>query len=149
MSLNDEEHPQHGQQKKDARMASTAAAAAGLTGADTSVTLAGDPKQLGPVIHSRLARESGLSVSLLERLASSMPYATADITTSSGGSSSRSRCSSSSHGGLIVKLVRNYRSHPSLLKLPSAMFYGGELQARADPQITDSLLHWQELPNNK
>jgi superfamily I DNA and/or RNA helicase len=109
------------------------------------VTLAGDPKQLGPVIHSRLARDGGLNLSLLERLASSMPYAGADSTTSQDiGCGSRLAAS-----GLIVKLVRNYRSHPSLLQLPSKMFYGGELQACADPELTESMLHWQELPNNK
>eukprot|EP00775_Hariotina_reticulata_P012972 gene12972-13101_t len=117
-------------------------ALAGLTGPDTSVTLAGDPKQLGPVIHSKLAKDGGLSLSLLERLATSMPYAAADTTATvgSGGTSPAT--------GLIMKLVRNYRSHPCLLKLPSQMFYGGELQACAHPELTDSLLHWQELPNN-
>lgn len=117
--------------------------AAGLTGPDTFVTLAGDPKQLGPVIHSKLARDGGLNLSLLERLATSMPYSAADTTATvgSGGASPAM--------GLIVKLVRNYRSHSCLLKLPSQMFYGGELQACARPELTESLLHWQELPNNR
>jgi helicase MOV-10 len=60
-----------------------------------------------------------------------------------GGSSS----SSSSADGLIVKLVRNYRSHPKLLELPSQLFYQGELKACASPDITHTLLHWDKLPN--
>ncbi len=47
----------------------------------------------------------------------------------------------------IMQLVRNYRSHPQLLSLPSRLFYDGKLQACADPIITDSLLGWEELPN--
>lgn len=31
-------------------------------------------------------------------------------------------------------LVRNYRSHRRLLDLPSKLFYGGSLQAAADPR---------------
>lgn len=88
----------------------------GLAGPTTSVVLAGDPKQLGPVIHSSVAKQAGLGVSLLERLTSLPPYA-AVVDGGSGASSG---------DGLIVKLVRNYRSHHSLLRLPSQLFYGGE-----------------------
>lgn len=117
-------------------------ALAGLAGPATSVVLAGDPKQLGPVIHSGVAREAGLGLSLLERLTSMPPYAAVV----EGGSSSSS---SSSADGLIVKLVRNYRSHPKLLELPSQLFYQGELKACASPDITDTLLHWDKLPNKR
>lgn len=34
----------------------------------TNVILAGDPKQLGPIIHSTVAARLGLGLSLLERL---------------------------------------------------------------------------------
>lgn len=60
------------------------------------MVLAGDPKQLGPVIHSRVAGEGGLRLSLLERLASAPPYAAAAERHDAAP-------------GLIVKLVRNYR----------------------------------------
>lgn len=116
----------------------TLCALAGLAGPDTSVVLAGDPKQLGPVVHSKAAKDAGLGLSLLERLTSLPPYsAVVD------GSSS----SSNAAHGLIVKLVKNYRAHPALLQLPSKLFYCGELQACASPEITDSLLHWEGLPN--
>ena len=39
-----------------------------LADKSTNVVLAGDPKQLGPVIRSAIARELGLGKSYLERL---------------------------------------------------------------------------------
>eukprot|EP00878_Enallax_costatus_P003269 GHUV01003472.1.p1 GENE.GHUV01003472.1~~GHUV01003472.1.p1 ORF type:complete len:563 (+),score=190.19 GHUV01003472.1:2226-3914(+) len=123
-------------------------AIAGHIGAETAVVLAGDPKQLGPVIHSRLAREAGLGLSLLERLTSAAPYAAVTGTTAADGSKGNgASADKTSADGLIVKLVRNYRSHPELLKLPSRLFYGGELQACASTDITHSLQHWKRLPN--
>ncbi|KAF6260076.1 hypothetical protein COO60DRAFT_1700525 [Scenedesmus sp. NREL 46B-D3] len=108
-------------------------ALAGLSGSATAVVLAGDPKQLGPVIHSRLrVGEAGLRLSLLERLAGSKPYSAAEQHPTAAA-------------GLIVKLVRNYRSHPELLELPSRLFYGGQLQACASSDVTHTLLHWERL----
>ncbi len=49
----------------------------------------------------------------------------------------------------ITQLVQNYRSHPALLALPNKLFYHNSLQACADPQITDTLLHWEKLPNKE
>lgn len=113
-------------------------AMAGLAGPSTQVVLAGDPKQLGPVIHSGAAKQARLGLSLLARLTSVAPYATVV---------NRDGSSSSSGDGLIVKLVRNYRSHRKLLQLPSELFYQGELHACASSDITDTLLHWDKLPN--
>lgn len=31
----------------------------------------------------------------------------------------------------IVKLVKNYRSHPAILHIPSQLFYSGSLQSQA------------------
>ena len=41
---------------------------AGLAGSNTQLVMAGDPKQLGPVIRSSIATRHGLNTSLLERL---------------------------------------------------------------------------------
>lgn len=49
-------------------------ALAGLAGPETCVVLAGDPMQLGPVVHSSVAKEAGLGVSLMERLLNREPY---------------------------------------------------------------------------
>lgn len=42
--------------------------------------------------------------------------------------------------GSIVKLQKNFRSHPDILRFPNERFYKGELQPHADPSIIDSLL---------
>jgi len=39
-----------------------------MTDKNTNIVLSGDPKQLGPVIQSTIAKEFGLGVSYLERL---------------------------------------------------------------------------------
>ncbi|KAM7269280.1 hypothetical protein ACFE04_024777 [Oxalis oulophora] len=77
---------------------------------ETVVVLAGDPKQLGPVIHSKNAENFGLGKSFLERLFEFDPYKNED------------EC-------YVTKLVRNYRCHPKILDLPSELFYNGELLA--------------------
>lgn len=45
----------------------------------------------------------------------------------------------------IVKLLHNYRSHESILSYPNRTFYSGELEARGDPIITNSLTQFHEL----
>lgn len=44
-----------------------------------------------------------------------------------------------------TRLVRNYRSHRSLLALPSRLFYDGTLRECADARQTSSLERWGEL----
>lgn len=46
----------------------------------------------------------------------------------------------------VTKLVKNYRSHPALLALPSRLFYHKELEVCADPKVVTSLLGWEKLP---
>ncbi|KAI0747144.1 P-loop containing nucleoside triphosphate hydrolase protein [Daedaleopsis nitida] len=83
-----------------------------MSGADTIVVLAGDPKQLGPVIRSSIARDLGLGKSYLERLLEMPLY---NSTTGRGKS--------------FVKLVNNYRSHIAILHYPNEKFYDNELEA--------------------
>ncbi|KAF8018002.1 hypothetical protein BT93_H3028 [Corymbia citriodora subsp. variegata] len=83
---------------------------ANLCGKETVIVLAGDPKQLGPVIHSKDAEARGLGKSFLERLSEHEFYLNEDI-------------------GFVTKLVRNYRCHPAILDLPSKLFYEGKLLA--------------------
>ncbi|XP_053341140.1 RNA helicase Mov10l1 isoform X2 [Clarias gariepinus] len=95
------------------------------------IVLAGDPKQLGPVVKSKLAEAFGLGVSLLERLMATQLYS----------------CTEKGYNPLLVtKLVYNYRSHEVLLELPSRLFYGGELCVRSQRAVVDSLCHWSRLP---
>ncbi|KAJ3047080.1 hypothetical protein HK097_000254 [Rhizophlyctis rosea] len=118
----------------------------------SQVILAGDPKQLGPIIRSRVAKAWGLDKSYLERITDLPVYST---TTSPSLSSTAATpqtdtatqsSSSFKHPHLITKLVANYRSHPAIIDLPNRLFYGGDLLARADQNMRESLCQWQELP---
>ena len=46
----------------------------------------------------------------------------------------------------MMKLVKNFRSHPDILAYPNRLFYRGELQPHGDPVITHSLLAYEGLP---
>ncbi|XP_038054517.1 putative helicase mov-10-B.1 [Patiria miniata] len=98
------------------------------------VVLAGDPKQLGPIIRSPLALEHGLGLSFLERLMTGPePYHRQD---EEPHYDSR----------VLTKLLHNYRSHPAILKLPNQMFYANELEVHADKMARESLCKWEKLP---
>jgi len=45
----------------------------------------------------------------------------------------------------VVKLVKNFRSHDTILSYPNDQFYKNELQSCADPIITNSCLRWDGL----
>ncbi|KAG6517386.1 probable RNA helicase SDE3 [Zingiber officinale] len=94
---------------------------------DTVIVLAGDPKQLGPVIYSRQAENYGLGKSFLDRLFEHKYY---------GGTDEN----------YVIKLVRNYRCHPAILDLPSRLFYNGELIASREDTIS-TMYDYMDLPN--
>ncbi|CAE6500014.1 unnamed protein product [Rhizoctonia solani] len=100
-----------------------------MAGPKANIILSGDPKQLGPVVQSPVARLSGLNDSYLERLMSSPAY---DEVTMRGLS--------------VVKLLQNFRSHGSIISFPNEQFYLNELVARAPENIANSLLTWNGLP---
>ena len=99
-----------------------------LTGARTAILLAGDPRQLGPVVHSRAAAAAGLACSLLERFAEACGHG-------DNASDGRRR---------ITRLTRNYRSHADVLALPSALFYAGALQPCASTDVVALPSAWLE-----
>uniref|UniRef100_A0A4W6DPG2 RNA helicase n=1 Tax=Lates calcarifer TaxID=8187 RepID=A0A4W6DPG2_LATCA len=104
-----------------------------LTPQRCQVVLAGDPKQLGPIITSRIAEKHGMGVSLLERLMRDIDlYKSRDIY----GFNNR----------FVTKLLRNYRSHPAILKIPNELFYKGELQPYAHKKNCSSYCKWERLP---
>ncbi|CDO71156.1 hypothetical protein BN946_scf184845.g26, partial [Trametes cinnabarina] len=96
----------------------------------TQVILSGDPKQLGPVIRSSVARELGLGTSYLERLMDRPVY---DPATKRGLS--------------FIKLVKNFRSHNAILEYPNEQFYDGELEVCGPPATINSLLRSPTLVN--
>lgn len=101
-----------------------------LCGRETVVVLAGDPMQLGPVVYSNHANEFGLGKSYLERLFECELYVTGEES-------------------FITKLLRNYRSHPAILHLPSKLFYKGKLLACREEDMTPSKSSWLSLLPNK
>ncbi|KAG6811022.1 hypothetical protein H0H92_009325 [Tricholoma furcatifolium] len=103
-----------------------------MAGPTTNIVLSGDPKQLGPVLRSRIACQLGLEVSYIERLMQRDVYNLAE-----------------GYGISVVKLVNNFRSHGSILKFPNERFYDGELVPAGGGTKINSYLGWSHLPNPK
>ncbi|XP_061354494.1 probable RNA helicase SDE3 [Gastrolobium bilobum] len=95
---------------------------------ETVLVLAGDPLQLGPVIHSKKADEYGSGKSYMERLFECELYASGDA-------------------NYVTKLIRNYRCHPQILCLPSDLFYDGQLIACRDSSTFMMIAEF--LPNKE
>ncbi|KAG4068951.1 hypothetical protein HA402_005099 [Bradysia odoriphaga] len=89
-----------------------------------NIVLAGDPKQLDAVTKSEWATKLGFSVSWLEQL---FKYPLYGRDTETGKFNSN----------YITHLVKNYRSHPSILHVPNQLFYDGLLEAKATPDVID------------
>ncbi|KAL3936349.1 MAG: hypothetical protein SGBAC_008312 [Bacillariaceae sp.] len=103
----------------------------GNEGAVGQLILAGDPEQLGPISNSDVCRKFGLAMPLMERLAEREVYAR--------------QADGTYPKDLLIKLIRNYRSHPSILKLPNDMFYS-DLQSCGDSTVTTNIINWEHLP---
>ncbi|XP_033943961.1 putative helicase mov-10-B.1 isoform X1 [Pseudochaenichthys georgianus] len=107
---------------------------AGLLDPQTcQLVLAGDPKQLGPILSSVVAEKHGLGVSMLERLMNNIVLYKSHET---HGFNNR----------FVSKLLRNYRSHPAILKIPNELFYAGQLQPYADKATYSAYCDWECLP---
>uniref|UniRef100_A0A452UK02 RNA helicase n=1 Tax=Ursus maritimus TaxID=29073 RepID=A0A452UK02_URSMA len=91
------------------------------------LVLAGDPRQLGPVLRSPLTQKHGLGYSLLERL----------VAPSLGGPRG---------GAEVIFLLLPPRSHPTILDIPNRLYYEGELQACADVVDRERFCRWEGLP---
>ncbi|KAI5610195.1 putative helicase mov-10-B.2, partial [Silurus asotus] len=111
----------------------TIIAIAGLLNAEGGqVVLAGDPRQLGPILRSPYAIKYGLGLSLLQRLMTKNPL--------------YMRTDTGFNSNYVTKLLRNYRSHRAILKTPNEMFYDGELQPCADEYSINFYCNWEHLP---
>ena len=49
----------------------------------------------------------------------------------------------------MVKLLNNYRSHPTIIRYPSERFYDGELEPCGDPSTINSCLDLELLGQSK
>ncbi|KAG8450910.1 hypothetical protein GDO86_003254 [Hymenochirus boettgeri] len=96
------------------------------------LVLAGDQQQLGPVLRSPIAINHGLGISLLERLMTQ--------------NSLYLKKDGIYNPQFVSKLLKNYRSHPSILKVPNELFYDNELQNSANEIITHCYCKWEHLP---
>ncbi|KAL7306878.1 hypothetical protein TKK_0001038 [Trichogramma kaykai] len=83
------------------------------------IVLSGDPRQLGPSIRSKYAQPI-LGRSMMDRLMSMEPYA------------KQQQLHDTYDPRYITKLVRNYRSHPDIIKIPNELYYDNELVACGD-----------------
>uniref|UniRef100_A0A1D1YSN7 RNA helicase n=1 Tax=Anthurium amnicola TaxID=1678845 RepID=A0A1D1YSN7_9ARAE len=102
---------------------------ANLCRRETVIVLAGDPMQLGPVIYSKDAESHGLGKSYLQRLFEYDVY-------------------ENENENYVTKLIRNYRSHPAILELPSKFFYKGELIASKE-EIDCTICKLLDIPNKQ
>jgi len=102
--------------------------------------LAGDPMQLGPVITSELCKKFKMDRSYMERLIKRCPaYKISEDADNSGDHFYLPE--------LVTLLVKNYRSHPDILKLPNEIFYRNQLFPCGDKFVTHSMTKWEHLPN--
>ncbi|XP_077973309.1 putative helicase mov-10-B.1 [Styela clava] len=99
-------------------------AVSGIIKDEGKVVLAGDPKQLGPIIRSRVAKKHGLQTSFLERLMGNPLYE------KQNGKFNEHR---------VTKLLKNYRSHEAIIKISNEEFYDNELEVCADELMRNSL----------
>lgn len=84
----------------------------------TCLIIAGDHKQLGPVLKSKRAEELGLGVSFMERLLKRECY--------------RVDTDTNDYDRTIQTRLRlNFRSHPDIVDLFSGMYYNHSLEAKA------------------
>lgn len=101
----------------------------GLAGYNTRVVLAGDPKQLGPIEMCAPLKIFRLNISLLERIVNMRQVYQIDL-------DERYMC----------MLEYNYRSHPSLIEVPSNLFYKSLLKVASPEGSKSSLSNWKRLP---
>eukprot|EP00038_Savillea_parva_P009873 m.186395 g.186395 ORF g.186395 m.186395 type:complete len:464 (+) comp16756_c0_seq1:295-1686(+) len=107
-----------------------------LDPAHGQLVLAGDPKQLGPIIHGDMCKRLGLEMSLLERLFHRIVYQRRLDKDDVNAFDPR----------VLTKLIRNYRSHEDILHIPSQLFYDGALMPLADVPYRTSMVNWTHLP---
>ncbi|XP_077581896.1 putative helicase mov-10-B.1 [Stigmatopora nigra] len=95
------------------------------------VVLAGDHKQLGPIVTSPLADKYGMGISLLERMM--------NIT------SVYQKKNGVLNELFVTQLLQNYRSHKAILAVPNDLFYEGKLEFCGDEIKINSFCNWIHL----
>jgi helicase MOV-10 len=114
----------------------------------TNIILSGDPKQLGPIIRSPIARALGLEMSYLQRLMESDVYEVDPDSDTYVWFTSFPCKMLTGRFHSVVKLIKNFRSHPAILKFPNEQFYAGDLQPCASAVTMNAFLNSPFLPKN-
>ena len=108
------------------------------------LVLCGDPKQLGPIVHSDSAKALGMGMSFLERLTGTCPLY---LRNQNIQGQPAQPPPSGGRTQVLTKLVNNYRSHPQILELPNLLFYNNELVPCVNPSNQSTLSNWEHAPN--
>ncbi|XP_043472693.1 putative helicase mov-10-B.1 [Leptopilina heterotoma] len=95
------------------------------------IVMSGDPKQLGPVVMTKYGSHL-LGISMLEHLMEKSYLYKKDY-------------SNKYDPNFLTKLVQNYRSHETILRLPNQMYYDSELVACAGDKVKIAE-NWNHLP---
>lgn len=89
-----------------------------LNKVNSSIVLAGDPKQLDAVTKSNYAVRLGFKTSVMENLFKKKLY-------------QRNPSTDKYNSIYITQLVKNYRSHAAILHIPNKLFYDNKLEVKA------------------
>ncbi|KAL7747652.1 hypothetical protein RI367_006941 [Sorochytrium milnesiophthora] len=129
-------------------------------GPHTRVILAGDPRQLGPIVRSSLAKMFGFNKTFLEQYMNTLLYTEAMaargqsealVDSPAARLAATVYCEIKDAGKIVrqlyTKLLQNYRSHEAILRLPNQLFYNNQLKVCADPAIQNRFVSWTELPS--
>ncbi|KAJ3106010.1 hypothetical protein HDU97_007194 [Phlyctochytrium planicorne] len=117
------------------------------------IILSGDHMQLGPLVQSSFARHHKMDVSLFERIIGRQLYKDhpefrdAPLKTPEAAHPDTPSLILKDMRAPFVNLIRNYRSHPSMITIPSRLFYNNTLIPYADVKVTHSLKGISILPN--
>ncbi|XP_043472685.1 putative helicase mov-10-B.1 [Leptopilina heterotoma] len=95
------------------------------------IIMSGDPKQLGPVVMTKYGSHL-LGISMLEHLMKKSYLYKKDY-------------DNKYDPNFLTKLVQNYRSHETILRLPNQMYYDSELVACAGNEVKIAE-NWNHLP---
>jgi len=126
-----------------------------LTKPGSLVVLAGDPEQLRSQNRSPIFDLMYRNESLQERLLKSPVYSSViDIAKTKNfseifGIRANDKTKSTSSSSLGVFLTKNYRSHKSIFKLSSRLFYHSSLEEYGDKERISRLLDFELLPNKE
>ncbi|XP_031638656.1 putative helicase mov-10-B.1 isoform X2 [Contarinia nasturtii] len=98
------------------------------------IVVAGDPKQLDAVVMSEKAKSLGYSTSWLEHLCNTDLYSPHTVT-------------GQYNETYITQLVKNYRSHPHILRVSNELYYNNKLEPFAANDITSWYINSKFLPS--